>query len=206
MEGCDQRSRDRGVFSLPDVEIIRGTAVALDTSFVVRALHSREDDHRECLNFLQRLVTAEATVVFSELLAVELVETAYKLAVIERHGRRAWPSRRLDGRVRRRAGRLASDLMESWSEILTAIPHVEVPLVDAQDDLTNFMALGLSAYDSAHASTAVSTGARIIATTDHGFSRVPEAVLDLATTRARVMSYRRARAKLATSGEHRPQP
>lgn len=123
MASRDHTRRDRGVHALADLEILTGISVALDTSFVVRALHSREDDHAECLDFLQRRrVTAEATVIFSELLAVELVETAYKLAVVERHGRRAWPSGRLDGRFRRRASRLSSDLM----------------------------GLGLSVYDSVH--------------------------------------------------------
>lgn len=199
MASRDTSVRDRGVHALPDVELFVGTTVALDTSFVVRALHSREDDHQECLEFLRRLVTAEATAVFSELLPVELVETAYKLAVIERHGRSAWPLRRRDGRVRRRASRLADDLMESWSEILTAIPYIEVPVADAKSDLVYFMGCGLSSYDSVHASAAVSSGAHVIVTTDHGFSRVPEPVLRIATASSRVRSYRRARARLVTS-------
>lgn len=199
MPGRDSRSRDRGVHALSEVELFVGATVALDTSFVVRALHSREDDHQECLEFLRRLVAAEATAVFSELLPVELVETAYKLAVIERHGRSAWPSRRLDGRVRRRASRLADDLMESWGEILTATPYIEVPVADAKSDLVDFMGLGLSSYDAVHASAAVSSGAHVIATTDHGFSRVPEPVLHIATASSRVRSYRRARARLVVS-------
>ena len=199
MSGRDASIRDRGVHALSEVELFVGTTVALDTSFVVRALHSREDDHQECLEFLRRLVTAEATVAFSELLQVELVETAYKLAVIERHGRSAWPSRRLDGRVRRRASRLADALMGSWGEILTTIPHIEVAVADAKSDLVDFMGLGLSSYDSVHASAAVSSGAYVIATTDHGFSRVPEHVLCIATASSRVRSYRRARARLVTS-------
>lgn len=171
MASRDHTRRDRGVHALADLEILTGISVALDASFVVRALHSREGDHAECLDLMQRLVTAEATVIFSELLAVELVETAYKLAVVERHGRRAWPSGRLDGRFRRRASRLSNDLM----------------------------GLGLSAYESVHVSAALSAGARVIATTDHGFSRVPEAVLQVATTSSRVGSYRRARAGIGTS-------
>lgn len=171
--------------------------IALDTSFVVRALHPLEANHEECVDFLRQLTAAEATVVFNELLNFELIETAYKLAVMERHGRAAWPSKRGDGRVRRRATRLAQELMESWDGVLSVSSYVEVPLAEVSDGLIPYMSLGVSSYDAVHAASASLVSADAIATTDHGFTRIPESQLAVVTTSDRVVGYRRNRARAA---------
>ena len=187
--------RTRAVHALEACRVDSQSVFALDTSFVVRALHPLEENHDECVEFLERLTAAEATVVFNELLYVELVETAYKLAVMERHGRKAWPAKRGDGRVRRRATRLATELVDSWREVLSISSHVEVPLRDVRDRLIPYMSRGLSSYDAAHACSCALVGAEMLVTTDRGFSALSESDLVIATTVDRVRSYRRNRAR-----------
>ena len=197
MSSLGRPARVRAIHGFHEFPVDQESVIAIDTSFVVRALHPLEANHEECVEFLHRIAAAEATLVFNELLNFELIETAYKLAVMERHGRKAWPSKRGDGRVRRRATRLAQELMESWDGVLSVSSYVDVPLADVSDSLITYMSMGLSSYDAAHAASATLLGADALATTDRGFSRIPESQLSVVTTSDRAAGYRRNRARAA---------
>lgn len=187
----------RGVWALSDFTARHDLRICLDTSFVVRALHPMEEHHDECVAFLTRIIDCESTLVFNELLTFELIETAYKLAVIERHGRQAWPAKRQDGRVRRRATRLSKDLLEAWSSVQSVSSHLEIPLADVRENVIPLLSVGLSSYDAAHAATAALSEAHALATTDYGFSRITQSELTIVTTHDRVSGYRRNRARLS---------
>jgi predicted nucleic acid-binding protein len=171
--------------------------VTLDTSFVVSLLNDGEPHHEESKGFADKLVDAQALVVYSRLLEVELVEVAFKLAVKERHGNKAWPAKRNDGRVRRRAGRLAQDLLSNWSEFLEAVPYVCVELDEVVQDVHGAMTTwGLGSYDAVHAVSAIYSGNQRIITVDAGFGVVPESELEIYTDASRVRSARRRRGGL----------
>ena len=68
------------------------------------------------------MTSHETVIYFSRLLELELAEAAFKIALVEKYGDKAWKRKRSDGRVRRRAGRLSSKLMQSWGEILDTFP------------------------------------------------------------------------------------
>ena len=168
--------------------------VTLDTSFVVEALSATESLHQPCLAYMQRLAASETTVYFNRLLELELTEVAFKLAVIERHGRKGWPAKRGDGRVRRRAGRLTADLLDAWTDLLSTVPHLCVELHEVADAVPAAMRnWGLASYDAVHAATAQFVQADGLVTTDAGFGSVPTNQLRIYTDNSRVRSCRRRR-------------
>ncbi|MHB2023335.1 MAG: type II toxin-antitoxin system VapC family toxin [Mycobacteriales bacterium] len=172
--------------SLPD-------EVVLDTSFVARALITTEAHHGACQAFLLRLVEDEVPIYFNRLLNVELAEVAFKIAVVQQHGSKAWPAKRYDGRVRRLAGRLQRQLLLSWTKVLETVPHAVVELHEVADEVPALMAAyGLGSYDAAHVATAEYVSAPLVAT-DAGFGRVPAARLTLYVDNSRVASARRHR-------------
>ncbi len=189
-----RRPHVRGVISYEDQLQPTPQDVVVDTSFVVRALNPSEQGHEAAQTFLTRLVDAEAVVYFNRLLELELVEVAFKLAVVERHGKKAWPAKRNDGRVRRRAGRLAKDLLGAWADTLRFVPHLCIELEEVSADVPALMtAYGLGSYDAAHAATAIYTEVQGLVTTDAGFGAVPEDLLRLYVDDSRVRSCRRRR-------------
>lgn len=168
--------------------------ILLDTSFVIAALNSGEPKHSEAVDYLQRLTHEQSLLVYNRLLEIELVEVAFKLAVKEQHGPRGWPSKRHDGRVRRRAGRLTDRLLSSWAEIVASRPSLCVELHEVSDEVPTAMKRwGLASYDAVHAQTAVYAGSPSIVTLDAGFGSVPQRVLSLYVDASRVSSCRRRR-------------
>lgn len=63
--------------------------------------------HRACQEYLIRLAAEGTTIVFNELLEIELQEAAFQLGLKERHPK-DWKRYRSDGRARPRAARLAT--------------------------------------------------------------------------------------------------
>lgn len=184
----------RNVFSYEDPVLLLPADVVLDTSFVTRALVTSESGHAEAEAFLAQLVDAETVVYFNRLLELELVEVAFKIAVVERHGKSGWPKKRADGRVRRRAGRLTRELLEAWGDFLRLMPHSRVELQEVADDVPTLMtAHGLGSYDAAHVATALYADVEGLVTTDAGFGAVPEKQLRLYVDDSRVRSCRRRR-------------
>ncbi len=154
--------------------------VVLDTSFVVESLLTNQPRHDECSGFLSRLVEQGIVVFFNRLLQLELLETTYKLVLIERFGKTDWRSRRFDGRARRRASRLAQEMLDAWSSALSALNYGIVELDEVVDEIPGLMArFGLSSYDAAHAATAGRLRVRSLVTLDSGFAAIPSSELEL---------------------------
>ena len=174
--------------------VIHPQEVTLDTSFIVNALIPSEPLHASSSAFMNALVDAETVLVYNRLVELELAETAFKIAVREQHGNRAWPRMRNDGRVRRRAGRLTKDLLQAWTDLLSAAPHLCIELHEVSADVPDIMAdTGLASMDAAHAATATYAGNGAMVTCDAGFGAVPEANLELYVDAGRVRSVRRRR-------------
>lgn len=140
------------------------------------------------------LVQGGSTIYYNRLVELELAETAFKIAVKEQHGPKAWPAKRSDGRVRRRAGRLTTALLKSWSDLLSTTPHLCVELQEIAAYVPSIMTrYGLASMDAAHAATAAYVGDVAIITSDAGFGAVPEQILPLYVDASRVRSVRRRR-------------
>lgn len=184
----------RNVYSFEDLTLDLPSEVVLDTSFVVNALVPTEAHHAACRDFLVRLAEANSGIYYNRLLDIELVETAFKVAVVERHGRKAWPAKRHDGRVRGRAARLSEELLTSWRELLDAVPHTCIELQEVAEHVPAWMTrYGLASMDAAHAVTASYVGVDGLVTTDAGFGDVDASELRLFVDSTRVRSCRRRR-------------
>lgn len=187
----------RGVYCFEDCP--PPDELVLDTSFVVAALNSGEPHHEAAVAYLRRLTSSQSLVVYNRLLEIELVEVAFKLAVKERHGSRGWPAKRNDGRVRRRAGRLAKDLLVSWGEIIATRPSICIELHEVSAQVPDAMTKwGLASYDAVHAVTAIYAGSPNMLTLDAGFSSVSARQLAIFVDRSRVRSCRNRRGGNAT--------
>lgn len=183
----------RGIYNFEDATLDVPPEVVLDTSFVVAALNASEPTHRQAVDYLQRLTDEQSVLIYNRLLEVELIEVAFKLAVQERHGRRRIYKRR-DGRVRRRAGRLAQELRDSWGEIVDTRPSLRVELEEVSDDVLDAMCdWGLASYDAVHALTAIYAEAPAMVTLDTGFADVPQQDLNVYVNATRVPDCRRRR-------------
>ena len=161
--------------------------VVVDTSFVVHALVPSQRLHAQSQAFLTQLSEGDATVFFNRLLEVELAEVAFKLAVKEQHGSRAWPSMRFDGRVRRRAARLMREAFDAWAEVLDAVNWGRIELDEVGDAFPDLMRdFGLSSNDAVHAATVEYTGAEAIVTIDNDFGAIPADRLTILTSHSLV--------------------
>jgi predicted nucleic acid-binding protein len=184
----------RGVFSIEDQQLTLPDPIALDTSFVVEALLATQPLHGACDAFLKRI-----SVVTSELLRIELAETAFAIAMKERWGRR-WRAHRTDGRSRRRAARLLHDTISRYDALLAPVDHFPVPLGDITATAIAIMTdYGIESYDAAHAATAISAGAETIVTLDTGFALLPSTQLTMYTDHSRLASCRAKRPHRQTS-------
>lgn len=188
-----RRPLPRGVYNFEDPTLEVPSEVLLDTSFVVAALNVSEPKHRQCVDYLQRLTDEQSLLVYNRLLQVELAEVAFKLAVKERHGNRGWPSKRNDGRVRRRAGRIMKNFSASWMDIVDTRPSLCIEVEEVAGEVPDAMHdWGLGSYDAVHAATAIYAATSLIAL-DAGFGAVPERQLTIYTDTSRVSSCRRRR-------------
>lgn len=164
----------------------------VDTSFVVEALLPAQTHHPAARAYLDRLADAGTIVVFNELLEIELAEVAYQIALKERHPKN-WKRYRHDGRARRRANRLLTDVLSAWAQVLTAFDHARFALSDVKTQVPRLMtAHGLASYDAVHAATAAVAGVSAIVTTDAGFASLPARV-ELYVDASRVGPCRRFR-------------
>jgi len=185
----------RGIFAIEQEQLALPDPIALDTSFVVEALLATQPLHPACSALLTRIDESGVTVVTSDLLAVELAETAFAIAMKERWDRR-WRAHRTDGRSRRRAGRLMDDTISRYNDLLSSIDHFPVPLGDITTAATALMTnYGIASYDAVHAASAIAAGAKAIVTLDTGFALLPSAQLAIYTDRSRVSSCRKKRAR-----------
>ncbi|WP_205620874.1 type II toxin-antitoxin system VapC family toxin [Intrasporangium chromatireducens] len=179
----------RGVHCIANCKL--PSEVAVDTSFVIAALNQGEPHHQEAADFMTRLVDGQSLLIHNRLMEIEFVEVAFKLAVKERHGSKGWPAKRSDGRVRRRAGRLTSDMLSSWKEIKSTTPNLQIELAEVADEVPGIMRKwGLASYDAVHAASAIYGAGGSLVTFDAGFGSVPEKDLQVYIERSRVRSCR----------------
>jgi predicted nucleic acid-binding protein len=180
----------RGVYAIEDRALLVLDPLALDTSFVVEALIETQRHHASCRDFLDRVADAGATLVTSELLAVELAEAVFAIALKARWGR-AWREHRTDGRTRRRARQLLAETSARYDALVSSLDHVSVPIGHVTHAAGALMTdWGLASYDAVHAASAIAAGAQAIATTDTGFALLPASLLVIHTDRSRLASCR----------------
>ena len=170
----------RGVFLYADPASALPKEIALDTCFVVDALHERQPRHRHATAFLAGLVENQTRLVYNRLLEIELADTASKLAVAEIHAGNVWDRWATDGRVRRRAGRIAKDMLDAFHAVVALVPSICVELEEVVDAVPNDMRRwGLRSNDAVMARTALYAASGVLVTNDKGLARVPEAQLRL---------------------------
>ncbi len=192
--GSRRPALTRGVFAIEDHELLLPDPIALDTSFVVEALLTTQPLHGVCDAFLTRIFDSGVSVVTSELLRVELAESAFAITLKEHWGGR-WRGYRTDGRSRRPATRRLNHTLTRYDELLGSLPHISIPLGDTDGIAPTFMAdHGIASYDAAHAATALAAGAKTIVTLDTGFALLPASLLTVYTDRSRLASCRVKRA------------
>jgi predicted nucleic acid-binding protein len=188
-----RRAATRGIFAIEEPELVLRDRVALDTSFVVEALIATQPLHNPCSVFLNRLDESGASIVASELLAVELAEAVFAIVLKERWGRR-WRGHRTDGRVRRRATRSLNDAISRYEKLLLGVDHFAVPLGDVESAARSLMTkYGIASYDAVHAASAIAAGAEAIVTIDTAFALLPPLLLTVYTDRSRLAACRSKR-------------
>jgi predicted nucleic acid-binding protein len=165
-------------------------------------LNQGEPQHQQAVTCVERLVAQQSLLIYNRLLEIELIEIAFKLAVRERHPAGSLREIRRDGRVRKRAGRLTQQLLESWSDVLRTGPSLVIELHEIADEVAKPMTeWGLASYDAVHAATAIYAGSRAILTLDTGFGDVPTRQLDVYIDRSRLAPCRKRRGgRSRTSG------
>jgi len=185
----------RGVFAIEDQELLLPDPIALDTSFVVEALIATQPLHGICSALFNRIGESDATVVTSDLLALELAETSFSIAMKERWGGR-WRRHRTDGRSRPRAVRLLNDTAARYEGLLSSVTHLPIPVRRVTAEARVLMSdYGLASYDAAHAAGAIAAGAKAMVTLDTGFALLPASQLAVYTDHSRLASCRKKRAR-----------
>jgi predicted nucleic acid-binding protein len=183
----------RGVFELEQASLFVPAEVVLDTSFVAHALITSQPHHETCSAYLTRLAEDGSRIWFNRLLELELREVAFRIGLIERHGKR-WSKYRHDGRARRHAAALLADVEQSWSRVLDATRWARIELHEVSDAVSPLMrAFGLSSYDAVHAATAIAADVSNLATLDTGFAAIPARQLQIHTDRGRARRCRELR-------------
>jgi predicted nucleic acid-binding protein len=183
----------RGVFAIEDQELLLPNPIALDTSFVVEALLTTQPLHGVCSALFNRIGESDATVVTSDLLALELAESAFAITLKERWGGR-WRGHRTDGRSRRPATQRLNHTATRYEELLSSVTHLPIPVRRVTAEARVLMSdYGLASYDAAHAAGAIAAGAKAIVTLDTGFALLPATELSVYTDRSRLASCRKKR-------------
>ncbi len=76
-----RRPASRGVFAIEEEEFLLPDPIALDTSFMVEALIATQPLHAVCRAFIDRIDASGVSITTSDLLAVELAEAAFAIAL-----------------------------------------------------------------------------------------------------------------------------
>ncbi len=186
----------RGVFAFDDPGWTAPARLVVDTSVVVEAIVPNTPTHDVCVALFQALSDAGTIVIYNGLLTTELAETLFRLALIDRWGRKQWRRARYDGRARRRAGRLLSAGLGAWQDILDNVNSSQVDHAEVADKVFELMRrYGLGSYDAIHAATALKENVFDIATLDHGFAALSPTQAGLHTTSRRAPQMRRTRGR-----------
>lgn len=191
MSGRGRPPLPRGVFAFDAADWQPPERVLLDTSVVAEALIARQPEHAICLDVLERLASNGSTVLFSRLLEIELWETAFNLALRERHPRRNLRHVRYDSRVRPRAARLLDQAHRAWEKLLGSLSWSRVEIHNVAPAVPGLMQeYGFQSYDAVHAATLLDNEVTDFITRDSGFAVLPPNVATLHTTQARLTNTR----------------
>lgn len=182
----------RGVFSIEDQQLTLPDPIALDTSFVVETLLATQPLHSACDAFLKRIFDSGVSVVTSELLRIELAETAFAIAMKERWGRR-WRAHRTDGRSRQRAAKLLHNTISRYDALLTPVDHFPVPLGTSRPPPSHSWPSTASHPTTQPTRQLPSPQAQRHVTLDTGFALLPSTQLTMYTDRSRLTSCRAKR-------------
>jgi predicted nucleic acid-binding protein len=186
----------RGVFAFDDPGWTAPERLVVDTSVVVEAIVPNTPTHDPCVALFQALSDSGTIVIYNGLLITELAETLFRLALIDRWGRKQWRRARYDGRARRRAGRLLSAGLGAWHDMLDSVNSSQVDHAEVADEVFELMRrYGLGSYDAIHAATALKENVFDIATLDHGFAALSPTQAGLHTTSQRALQMRRTRGR-----------
>ena len=163
--------KTRNVFAMEDHLLVDCDEFAVDTSFVIDALKPDEKRHAVASACLRSLIASGATMHYSELVTVELMDSSIEIS-LRGHVRKRNDPRRYDRRVRRRTYPAVLALEGGWWELRQAIPHVEV-CVSELWEMAGYMIedYGLRSFDAYHAATALLADVPIL-TFDTDFARV----------------------------------
>jgi predicted nucleic acid-binding protein len=188
------KPKSHRIWSLEDGSVALPERVVLDTSFIFEALVTTQSSHVPCSAYLVRLAENGTAVFYNRLLEMELAETSFKYALLDRWGSKRWRRMRHDGRARPRAARFMHGVLSAWRDVLDGTPQQRVDLESVADRVPGLVErYGLGSYDAVHAATAIDTGVGRIVALDIGFASVPERQLAVYTDRTRVGSCRRYR-------------
>jgi predicted nucleic acid-binding protein len=139
---------------------------AVDTSFVVAALLPDQKRHDIAAAAMERLIEQQATMVFCEMIYMELMDCSVEIPL------RPHQKRRYDKRVRRRAYPTIAGLSGGWFDLKAAVPHVSMCMDELWDMAGCLMDdYGLRSADAYHAGAAFLSNAPIF-TFDTDFARV----------------------------------
>jgi predicted nucleic acid-binding protein len=181
----------RGVFAFDAPGWQPPEMVLLDTSVVAEALIVNQPEHSICLDVLELLASNGSTVLFSRLLEIELWETAFNLALRERHPRKHLRHVRYDSRVRPRAARLLDQAHQAWEKMLGSLSWSRVEIHEVAPEVPRLMQeYGFQSYDAVHAATLLDSKCTDFITRDGGFAVLPPTAATLHTTQARLVGTR----------------
>lgn len=166
----------------------------LDTNVVAEALLPGEDEHVECAALMKALGDAGTTVVFNDILELELWEVLFNAALRQRHSGKKLRYVRYDNRVRPRAAKLLEQGQKSWAELLTTWTYSRVKVDEVAADVPAVMKkYGFQSYDAVHAATILATGIPDFVSRDLGFSKMKPTDAQLHTTKSRLRNTRQRR-------------
>lgn len=100
--------------------------VVLDTSAVVCALLVDQPQHEEYADFFERAVAAETTLVYSELLDLELADASMAIALRRQHGR-DWARHRRDPGSHPAGRDLMHEVFSRWRETIAQTSSARLP-------------------------------------------------------------------------------
>lgn len=178
------REPARGVCAIGDPIPPGPLRVLVDTSFIVESMVESNPRHRESRELLALLSERGASIVFSELVDLEVPQAMSYIAALDvGRDRRAGL---LDARVRRRSRSLTARTRRRWAEYLASIDWFRADLTAILDEVPAIMfTTGLRSYDAAMAATAIAHRCDAIATFDVDFGRLHEVDVPLLLTDAR---------------------
>ncbi|WP_144712936.1 hypothetical protein [Curtobacterium pusillum] len=161
-------------------------AVVIERSFVLAALEGAVPGHDAAAAFLERMVAAETTLFFNDVLELQLQDDAFDLAEREV----GVPGARSGTTV----SELARSMLARWQSLISSADAVYVELAPLLEDVLYYRErFGLPALDSVQAAMVMASGADGIATVDRNFGAVDPSLLPIFTPQSFVQSTRDTR-------------